>query len=79
MEIKLSELETSSEIIITLWHVHENDRVEKGQDILEVTTDKAAFDVPSPCDGIVGKIIKKEGDIVASDEIIATIQEDRSS
>ena len=77
MDLKLSELEgTASEAIITVWHVSEGDRVERDQDILEVVTDKATFDVPAPAGGVVTEIIKKEGETVKVDEIIARIEED---
>jgi pyruvate/2-oxoglutarate dehydrogenase complex dihydrolipoamide acyltransferase (E2) component len=79
MELRLPELsEETSEAVITAWHVPENGRVEKDQDLVEVTTDKATFDIPAPCGGVLTKIMKKNGETAKADEIIAEIQEDRS-
>ncbi|MGB2599486.1 MAG: lipoyl domain-containing protein [Candidatus Omnitrophota bacterium] len=79
MELRLPELSgESSEAVITVWHVAENGRVAKDQDLVEVTTDKATFDIPSPCDGVLTSIVKKEGETARTDEAIAEIQEDRS-
>ena len=79
MELKLSDLSEGFEnAVITLWHARENDRVTKDQDLLEIVTDKATFDVPSPCDGTLLQIIKPEGAKIKTDETIAVIQEDGS-
>ena len=48
------------------------------KDLVEVTTDKATFDIPAPCSGVLMDIVKKEGETARTDEIIATIQQDRS-
>ena len=76
MEVRLPELSAgSSGTVITVWHVREGGRVEKDQDLLEVATDKATFDVPSPCAGVVVHIAKKEGEYVEKGEIIAELEE----
>ncbi len=77
MEIRLPELSSSEDTAtITLWHAKEGGRVEKESDFVELVTDKATFDMPAPCTGILMKIIKKQGDEVKKDEIIAIIQEE---
>ena len=79
MELKLSGLsERFENAVITLWHAAESDRVTKDQDLFEIATDKATFDVPSPCDGVLVKIIKEEGAEVKAGETIAMIREDGS-
>jgi 2-oxoglutarate dehydrogenase E2 component (dihydrolipoamide succinyltransferase) len=50
--------------------------VVKGRDLVEIVTDKATFDVPAPCDGILTKIKKEPGETVTTDEVIAVILED---
>ncbi len=78
MKIRLNDLlEGAKEATITAWHVDERGRVSKDQDMVEVATDKATFDVPSPCDGVVAKIFKREGETVKTDEAIAEITDDR--
>ena len=46
------------------WRVREGDRVEKDQPLVEVLTDKADSEVPSPLAGVVTKLLVKEGDTV---------------
>jgi pyruvate/2-oxoglutarate dehydrogenase complex dihydrolipoamide acyltransferase (E2) component len=79
MELKLSDLSEKVEsAVVTLWHVAEDGRVSKDQSLFEIATDKATFDVPSPCDGTLTKIVKEAGAEVKTGETIAVIQEDRS-
>ncbi|RKY41836.1 MAG: hypothetical protein DRP85_04840 [Candidatus Makaraimicrobium thalassicum] len=79
MQLRLPDLsEGAEDAVITLWHAGETDRVIKGKDLVEVTTDKATFDIPVPCDGILVKIFKKKGEKVKTGEDMAEIQEDRS-
>ena len=79
MELRLPELsEINSEAVITFWHLSENERVAKDSDLVEVATDKATFDIPAPCDGVLTKIMKKDGEVVRMNDVIAEIKEDRS-
>ncbi|MCK4851635.1 MAG: lipoyl domain-containing protein [Candidatus Omnitrophica bacterium] len=79
MELRLPELsEKNNETILTLWHVAESERVSTGQDIVEIATDKATFDIPAPCSGTLIKKHKTEGEKVAPNGMIAEIREDGS-
>jgi pyruvate/2-oxoglutarate dehydrogenase complex dihydrolipoamide acyltransferase (E2) component len=79
MEITLTGIsQDSKEATITLWHAEEGERVAKGQDLIEVATDKAVFDVPAPCDGVLAGIMKKAGDTARTDEVIAIIRAEKS-
>lgn len=76
MKLRLPDVSgTSSETIITLWHAKETERIKKGDDLLEITTDKATFDVPAPCDGVLTKVFKKPGEKISPSDVIAEIQE----
>jgi pyruvate/2-oxoglutarate dehydrogenase complex dihydrolipoamide acyltransferase (E2) component len=55
--------------------VSEGKSVKENEDLVELTTDKAAFNVHSPCAGIVGKIFKRVGDSVRVDENLLEINE----
>ncbi len=75
-DIKLPEISEGDETtIITKWHVSSGGQIAKGVDMVEVSTDKATFDVPFPCDGVVVSIEKKEGDAVSAGETIVKIRE----
>jgi len=78
MELRLKDIiENSEDAVVTLWHVKEDDQVKKDQDLVEVATDKATFDVASPCGGRV-RIAKKTGEEFKPDEVIAEIIEKKA-
>ncbi|MCM8800296.1 MAG: hypothetical protein NC900_06225 [Candidatus Omnitrophica bacterium] len=60
---------------ISYWFYKEGDKVNKGEDLVEVVTDKATFNLPSPSTGILSQIISKEGQTVNIGEVIALIEE----
>jgi pyruvate/2-oxoglutarate dehydrogenase complex dihydrolipoamide acyltransferase (E2) component len=60
---------------VSFWFFKEGDTVKDKQDLVELTTDKAAFNLPSPCSGVIAEIFFKEGDSVRVGEVLAIIQE----
>jgi pyruvate/2-oxoglutarate dehydrogenase complex dihydrolipoamide acyltransferase (E2) component len=62
--------------IIIGWNKKEGDRIEKGEVLLMVETDKATLDVESNISGIVRKILANQGDSVAVNAAIVIIDED---
>ena len=50
---------------IIKWLVSEGDQVEEYQPLVEVLTDKATVEIPSPPDGRILKLCAGEGDVVA--------------
>jgi len=76
MRLKLPDLSgDEGKAVIAAWQAGENERVRKGQDLVEVVTDKATFDIPSPCDGVLTKILKRAGEEVMADQDMAEIGE----
>ncbi len=68
--------EGTTEGEIRKWIVKEGDAVEEHQTVLEIETDKAVVEVPSPKKGRVLKINKKEGEIVKVGEVLMTVAEE---
>jgi pyruvate dehydrogenase E2 component (dihydrolipoamide acetyltransferase) len=56
-------------------HVHEGDVVEAGQIVLEVETEKAVAEIPSPQAGRIGKVLVKQGQTVKIGELLLTFDE----
>ena len=76
MDIILPELSGEDmQATLTCWYVSESEPVSKGQEIAEIVTDKAAFDIPAPCSGKITDIFIKEGEIVLTGTMIARMQE----
>ena len=47
---------------VSYWLVEEGDNVKEGEDIVELTTDKAAFSLPAPQSVVVQEKFVQEGD-----------------
>jgi pyruvate dehydrogenase E2 component (dihydrolipoamide acetyltransferase) len=61
---------------IRKWFVKEGDAIEEHQTVLEIETDKAIVEVPSPKKGKVLKINKDIGDIAKVGEVLMSITEE---
>ena len=60
---------------VSYWYFKEGEKVNEKDDLVELTTDKATFNLPSPCTGMVSEIFFKEGDTVSVGEVLAIIEE----
>src|SRR5512136_2631536 len=60
---------------IVRWLVKEGDEIKEGQPLVEVETDKALAEIPSPKTGVVQKILAKEKEIVKVGQVIVVIAE----
>ncbi|MBL7170800.1 MAG: 2-oxo acid dehydrogenase subunit E2 [Candidatus Omnitrophica bacterium] len=65
--------QTMEEGIIEKWRKKEGENVEKGDILLDITTDKATLEVESYVTGILKKIVHNEGETVPVTQIIAYI------
>src|SRR5262250_2259356 len=61
---------------IVAWKVKEGDHVALDQPIVEVMTDKATVELPSPRAGTIAKINYKDGQICPVGQILVVIDED---
>jgi len=78
-KVILSELgEGAREATISYWHFEEGDKVEEGEDLVEIATDKSTFNVPAPCSGVLTEVYYEEGDIVTAGEVLANIEEEEA-
>lgn len=77
-EVRLPDLgeNAGEEATISTWHFEEGDEVHEGDELVEMTTDKATFNVPSPRPGILSEILAEEGDVVKVGETLAIIEEE---
>jgi len=60
---------------VSYWYFKEGEKVSEKDDLVELTTDKATFNLPSPCSGVLSEIFFREGDNVNTGEVLAVIEE----
>ena len=76
VEVTLPQLgESVSEGTITKWLVNEGDVVAREQPLVEIGTDKADTEVPSPVAGRVTKIHVPAGATVPVKSVLCTVEE----
>jgi pyruvate/2-oxoglutarate dehydrogenase complex dihydrolipoamide acyltransferase (E2) component len=77
IKVYLPELgENITKATISYWYFEDGAAVVEGNDLVEVATDKATFNVPAPCSGTLVEIMAHEGDTVEVGEVLAMIEED---
>ncbi len=75
-EFKLPDLgEGLTEAEVVNWMVKEGDVVKEDQPLVEVLTDKAAMEIPSPKAGKIAKLHAKAGDKVKVGALLIEIDE----
>ncbi|WP_317847373.1 2-oxoglutarate dehydrogenase complex dihydrolipoyllysine-residue succinyltransferase [Pseudomonas sp. HTZ2] len=60
---------------VATWHKKPGDAVKRDELIVDIETDKVVLEVLATADGVLGDIVKGEGDTVLSDEVLGSIVE----
>lgn len=60
---------------VSYWYFKEGEKVNEKDDLVELATDKATFNLPSPCSGTLTQIFFHEGDSAPVGEVLAIIEE----
>jgi len=65
--------ESVSEATLLTWKKQPGQAVEADEILIEVETDKVVLEVPAPASGVLSEIVKANGSMVTSGEILARI------
>jgi 2-oxoglutarate dehydrogenase E2 component (dihydrolipoamide succinyltransferase) len=65
--------ESVAQATLLSWHKKQGEYVERNESLIDIETDKVVLELPAPMAGMLVKIIKGDGAIVVSGEVIATI------
>jgi 2-oxoglutarate dehydrogenase E2 component (dihydrolipoamide succinyltransferase) len=55
------------------WHKKSGERVERGDNLIDLETDKVTLEIAAPVGGVLVDIRKQTGEVVTTDEILAVI------
>ena len=67
--------ESVQEGTLVTWHKKVGEHIDRDELLADIETDKVVLEVPSPESGVLKEILKLEGDIVLSSEIIARLDQ----
>jgi len=80
VEVKVPVLaESVAEANLLQWHKKVGDTVKRGENLIDIETDKVTLEVAAPTNGILTEILKQDGEDVESDELIAKIEAEQKS
>ncbi len=75
VEVKVPVLsESVADATLISWHKKPGDHVNRSENLIDIETDKVVLELPSPKAGVLTKILKNDGAIVTSGEVIAMIE-----
>jgi 2-oxoglutarate dehydrogenase E2 component (dihydrolipoamide succinyltransferase) len=73
-ELRVPEVgESISEVVIGQWHKREGEAVQRDEELVELESEKATFEAPSPITGVLAKIVKTAGATAQVGEVIGYI------
>ena len=76
VEVKVPTLpESVADGTLVNWKKKPGDPVTRGENLVDLETDKVVLDIPAPADGILGPVLQQEGETVTTGEVIATLEE----
>lgn len=77
VDVKVPQLsESVAEATLVSWHKKTGEYVKRDENLVDIETDKVVLETPAPQAGVLVRIVKADGGLVTSNEIIATIDTD---
>lgn len=74
VDIKVPVLaESVAEATLLTWQKRVGDKVKRGDNLIDIETDKVTLEVAALNDGVISEILRDDGETVNSDEVIARI------
>ena len=74
IEVKVPQLsESVSEATLLTWNKKVGERVNEGENLIDIETDKVVLELPAIKSGVLSRILKESGSQVVSGEVIAQI------
>ncbi len=75
-EVKVPILpESVTDATVAGWHKQPGETIYRDENLVDLETDKVVLEVPSPVDGVIGKIVRDTGETVTSGELLGVIEE----
>ncbi|MBM3202868.1 dihydrolipoamide succinyltransferase, partial [Candidatus Woesearchaeota archaeon] len=75
LEITVPNLpESVNDATLLGWHKQPGDRLKRGENLIDLETDKVILEVPVPEDGVLLDIHRNQGDIVVGSDLLAVME-----
>ncbi|MEE4380055.1 MAG: 2-oxoglutarate dehydrogenase complex dihydrolipoyllysine-residue succinyltransferase [Candidatus Competibacteraceae bacterium] len=67
--------ESVADATLVNWHKKPGDQVRRGENLVDLETDKVVLEMPAPADGVLLEILRNDGEVVTTGDLIANIDE----
>jgi 2-oxoglutarate dehydrogenase E2 component (dihydrolipoamide succinyltransferase) len=75
IEIKVPDLpESVADGLLLDWRKQPGDSVKRDENLVDIETDKVVLEIPAPDSGVMSKLLKQNGEVVKSGEVIAVME-----
>lgn len=75
IEIKVADFpESVTDGTIVTWHKQPGDAVKRGENLVDIETDKVVFETPALENGVLTEIVCNEGEVVMSGQVIGSME-----
>ncbi len=76
IEVRVPTLpESVADATLVTWHKKPGDPVKAGENLVDLETDKVVLEMPAPADGVLGQILRGDGETVTTGDLIAILEE----
>jgi 2-oxoglutarate dehydrogenase E2 component (dihydrolipoamide succinyltransferase) len=76
IEVRVPTLpESVADATLVSWHKKPGDSVKRDENLVDLETDKVVLEIPAPADGVLGEILRGDGETVTTGDVIANIEE----
>ena len=75
IEVRVPTLpESVADATLVTWHKKPGDPIQAGENLVDLETDKIVLEIPAPADGVMGAILRGDGETVTTGDLIATLE-----
>ncbi|MFO1433141.1 MAG: 2-oxoglutarate dehydrogenase complex dihydrolipoyllysine-residue succinyltransferase [Candidatus Competibacteraceae bacterium] len=75
IEVRVPTLpESVADATLVTWHKKPGEPVTAGENLVDLETDKVVLEIPAPADGVMGTILRGDGETVTTGDLIATLE-----
>lgn len=76
IEVKVPVLpESVADATVSTWHKKPGEKVTRGENLVDIETDKVMLEVPAPVDGVLSSISEQTGNTVKASAVLGLIEE----
>jgi 2-oxoglutarate dehydrogenase E2 component (dihydrolipoamide succinyltransferase) len=66
--------ESVADATVLTWHKKPGEAVRQDENLVDLETDKVVLEVPSPAAGVLKEILRREGEVVGANEVLAIVE-----